>query len=155
MRNIISLTFLFLSLASFSQRVSFEDPDLTFSFKKPKNWEVFDDGYVVKASPSAQDTASIYFSITYFEDAQPPGMNPFENENEKNSSIDFQKWIRKIAGEKAEYRIESSDNSVETLYRFKWDDQRFELTTKQPSPAKNPQNSEVFNRIIRSIRIGR
>ncbi|MEQ9022242.1 MAG: hypothetical protein RLN82_05720, partial [Pseudomonadales bacterium] len=77
MRSIISLLLLSaISFSGFAQRVTFNDPDLTFSFKKPKDWQVFDDGYVVKISPSAQDTANIYFSFTYFESAQPIGVLP-------------------------------------------------------------------------------
>ncbi len=154
MRNTISLLLLALSFSGFGQRISFEDPDLTFSFKKPKDWQVFDDGYVVKISPSAQDTANIYFSITYFEDAKSIGSTQFENNLEKKSPSDgFRLRIGRIAGSKAKYLIETSDNSTKTRYHFIWGDQRFELITKQPLPIKNPRNSEVFNRIIRSIRI--
>ena len=150
MRNTISLLLLFLTISGFGQRMTFEDPDLTFSFKKPKNWQVFDDGYVVKVSPSVKDSADTYFSITYFEDAQPFGESLFADAGENQSN---ESGTAKITGETAIYHKKTETGLIHTSYTFKKYDQRFEIITMQPAPIKNPRNLEIFKRIIRSIRI--
>lgn len=71
MRSLISFIFFLLLLTGYAQRIEFEDPDLTWSFKQPKSWVLVDDGYVVKVSPSMQDTATTYLTITYFESPKP------------------------------------------------------------------------------------
>lgn len=71
MRHSISLLIFLYSFASFSQRASFEDPGLTFSFKKPKNWVLVDDGYEIKVSPYMRDTSHTYLTLTYFEYPEP------------------------------------------------------------------------------------
>lgn len=146
MRITISLILLFSCFFAFSQRVSFEDPDLTFSFVKPKKWEVFDDGYVVKVSPSAQDSASTYFTITYFEDAQSFGL--FPNAGTKNKISNSSSKI-KIDGEPAKAEIKMINGSHKGSYTFMKYGQRFELKTATTQKRQN----RVFRKIIRSIRI--
>lgn len=153
MRNTISLLLFLLSFYALGQRVSFEDPDLTFSFKKPKNWHVFDDGYVVKVAPSVKDSASTYFSITYFEDAQPSRDIQFADSIDSTSNPCLGKT--KIAGVLTKYCVETTSNAIQTQYHFTKYGQRFELVTLQPSPIKDPRNIVVFNHIIRSIRIAK
>ncbi|MEO9482065.1 MAG: hypothetical protein ABJG47_01380 [Ekhidna sp.] len=147
MRIIISLIFLLVTLTSFSQRISFEDPDLVFSFEKPKKWEVFDDGYVVKVSPSEKDTASTYFTITYFEDAESfgffprtePAINPHDIASPKIN----------IDGEVASLVEKKQDNSFLNTYTFQKYGQRFEIKTL----AASPKTKRIFRKIIRSLRI--
>lgn len=147
MRNTISLVLLISSFFSFSQRISFEDPDLTFSFKKPKNWEVFDDGYVVKVSPSARDTANIYFAITYFENAQPFGI--FSNVTPAGDEDGIIFNALKIAGSDAKNRQEIEDKTFLNSYTFRKYNQRFELKTS----TTNPKDQRIFRRIIKSIKV--
>lgn len=147
MRITISLLLIFSSLFTFSQRVSFEDPDLTFSFKKPKSWQVFDDGYVVKVSPSARDSANTYFTITYFENAQPYGLLPTATPASSTKAADFN--TVKIAGESAKQFEESAKNEYLNKYQFTKYGQRFEIKTSSTYPKAN----RTFRKIIRSIRI--
>ena len=148
MRIIISLLLIFSTILTFSQRVSFEDPDLTFSFKKPKSWQVFDDGYVVKVSPSVADSASIYFTITYFENAQPFGSWPTATPASKTSeNTDF--TTVKIAGENARKFEESIESLSLNRYQFTKYGQQFVLKTSSTSPKTN----RIFRKIIRSIKI--
>ncbi|WP_462248072.1 hypothetical protein [Ekhidna sp.] len=147
MRIITSLFILVLSNIAYSQRLSFEDPDLTFSFEKPKEWEVYDDGYVVKVSPSVLDSANIYFTITYFEDAQGFGLFPnkehIEVDNKQKSST------LKIDGKTAKVGEEKKDGSNLSTYTFMKYGQRFELKT---SSTKKKQK-RIFRKIISSIQI--
>ena len=147
MRNTISLFLLLSALSTFAQRVSFEDPDLTFSFKKPKNWQVFDDGYVVKVSPSAADSATIYFTITYFENAQPFGL--FSNARPADSPkvLDFE--TIKIAGKEAKVRKWVEGKAYLHAYTFRKYGQHFQLKTA----TLDPQNQRIFRRIIKSIKV--
>jgi len=71
MRLSISFFVLMYSMNGLAQRVSFEDPGLTFSFKKPKDWVVVDDGYEIKVSPFMRDTSHTYLTMTYFEYPEP------------------------------------------------------------------------------------
>ncbi|MEP1033721.1 hypothetical protein [Ekhidna sp.] len=149
MRITISLILIASYFFSFCQRISFEDPDLTFSFKKPKNWEVFDDGYVVKASPSARDSADTYFTITYFEFAQPSGSFPTAKPVIESFDKGFTKT--KINGIKAKC-IEIKNGEYRTNeYEFVKYGQRFEIKTS----ARDPQINRIFRKIIRSILIKR
>lgn len=147
MRIITSLLIFSISLASYCQRVEFKDPDLTFSFKKPKGWEVFDDGYVVKVSPSAQDSASIYFSITYFENAEPYGSFPTVQPADDNFEPSTE--TLQIAKETADLRKKNENDWQIRLYSFMKYGQRFEIKTVSSSEVHEPS----FQKIIRSIKI--
>ena len=148
MRSITSWILICISISCFSQRVSFNDPDLTFSFKKPKNWEIFDDGYLVKASPSALDSANTFFSITYFEDAQPfDGLGLASNSG--NATTD-RKSI-KIDKVKATYFIKKEDGDEVKQYQFYKKGQRFSVVTKYPMSDKTP--SRKLLKMVKSIRI--
>ncbi len=146
MRNTISLIFLFTCLFSYSQRVSFEDPDLTFSFVKPKKWEVFDDGYVVKVSPSAKDSASTYFTITYFEDAQSFGLFPIAG---VEGDVATASSKMKIDGAPAKYDTKVKNGTQLGSYTFMKYGQRFELKTA----SNHKKQNRIFRKIIRSIQI--
>ncbi|WP_370089800.1 hypothetical protein [Ekhidna sp.] len=151
MRIIISLTLLLLIVSASAQRVTFDDPDLTFSIKKPKGWEVFDDGYVVKVSPSMQDTASTYFSITYFEGAQPYGEIIFEEQLQ----LDIKPaptGKTKIAGEPASYFEAIDEKSATIIYTFSKYNQRFELVTKSPITS---EHSRQLNSLVRSVKVSK
>ncbi|WP_436517442.1 hypothetical protein [Ekhidna sp. To15] len=147
MRITISLFLLVSTLFSFSQRVTFEDPDLTFSFKKPKNWEVFDDGYLVKVSPSSKDSADIYFTITYFENAQPFGELPSAERADKTKDADFTET--KIDGVIAKQREKMNGEYILHAYSFMKYGQRFEIKTS----TQGANNGRIIRRIIRSIQI--
>ena len=69
MRQFFFLIFLFHILISFSQRVSFNDPDLSFSFKKPSKWELVDDGFNISMYPRNPVEEIQQINITYFEAA--------------------------------------------------------------------------------------
>lgn len=155
MRQLLFLLFLTTTITSLAQRISFEDPDLTFSFKKPNDWQVFDDGYAVKVSPSPKDTTNTYFSITYFEDAQPFGIFPLTDglesaDGPKKKPISYR---GKIAGENAKYLETRTGNSIQTIYLFYKFGQRFQVITKEPLNGEDKKNERVFNRMIRSIRV--
>lgn len=150
MRIIISFFLLASAFLSFSQRVSFEDPDLTFSFKKPKNWQMIDNGYEVKVYPSAKDSSSTYFTITYFEDAKPSGeFNLGQHEEALKSArpLNF-----KIAGVPAKYASRNDKERIITRYQFYKFGQRFELKTSFSETNKS-KNERVFKRMIRSVKV--
>lgn len=147
MRISISLILLIVSIPTFSQRVTFEDPDLTFSFKKPKKWQVFDDGYVVKVSPSAKDSAQVYFTITYFENAQPVGLFPSAQPANSVEEVIFEKI--KIDGEYARRSEKSENDTHQQHYTFMKYGQRFEINTS----AQSEETNRIFRKIIRSIQI--
>jgi hypothetical protein len=52
-----------------AQRVSFDDPDLTFSFKKSKKWKMVDDGLNISIYPKKPTEEIQQINITYFENA--------------------------------------------------------------------------------------
>ncbi len=147
MRITISLFLLTTTLVSFSQRVSFEDPDLTFSFKKPKNWQVFDDGYVVKVSPSAKDSATVYFTLTYFEYAQPIGALPTAKPANHSDEEDYVQT--KVAGAAAKQRERMDGELTIINYTFVKFGQSFYLKTS----TDNIADQRIFRKIIRSVQI--
>ncbi|MEO9871072.1 hypothetical protein [Ekhidna sp.] len=154
MKSIISLLLITVSFAALSQRVQFEDPDLTFSFKKPKGWEVFDDGYLVKVSPSINDSSRNYFTITYFEDSQPfGGVNLLHSatalQQEKGA---YKTTGIKIDGVQAKYSEQKNKNTLVRLYTFYKYDQRFEIYTSI-FPSDNSTISRKTRKIVRSIQI--
>ncbi|WP_424961893.1 hypothetical protein [Ekhidna sp.] len=157
MRNTISLLALITSISVvFSQRITFNDPDLTFSLKKPKSWEVFDNGYVVKVSPSAIDTTDVYFTITYFESPTPIGSY--------SEIIDTplpEKSLEETAPQKVvtigQYRltmesreaIRDGTSFIQQKYEFDHLGQSWEITTCTPEPKVQ----KLFKRMIKSLRI--
>ena len=148
MRNTISALLLCVSFGCFSQRVSFNDPDLTFSFKKPKSWQVFDDGYLVKVAPSAVDSSDVYFSITYFEDAKPlDGLGFPSDTNKQDSTGQFTK-IDKI---QATYFVEKNARSELKKFHFYKKGQRFEVETKH-KPENKDQNHTLW-KMVKSIKV--
>ncbi len=147
MKNIISLLLFFTSIGCFSQRLSFDDPDLTFSFKKPKRWEVFDDGYLVKISPSTLDSADTFFSFTYFEDAKPfDGMG-----SALGSTNDLKKHSIKIDKVQASYTISQNAKKEIREYQFYKKGQRFVVKTGKI--MENKSTSRSLEKLVKSIRI--
>ncbi|SNT12897.1 hypothetical protein SAMN05421640_2408 [Ekhidna lutea] len=149
MRSIISLLILSISFGLLAQRVAFEDPDLSFSFKKPKGWEVVDDGYVVKVSPSIADTSTTCFAITYFESPKPVGDIPLDLQLQIDST-ETPTSKTKIAGEEANWFEETSENFISRHYTFFKFNQRFEITIKYPIESKYDKK---LKSIIRSIKV--
>ena len=152
MRSTISIVFLLLITSLSAQRITFNDPDLSFSFKKPKNWQVFDDGLVVKVSPSATDSAHTYFSITYFEDAEPFGGFPSVESQPGTPSEDLTPYSKKIAGKEANYQRVRGSNEQSATYVFHTFGQRFRIMTVQPLP-EDAGITQAFNRMIRSLKV--
>lgn len=157
MRSTISLLVFIVSISSaFSQRITFDDPDLTFSFKKPKGWEVFDNGYVVKISPSAVDTADIYFTITYFESPTPIGSfseiietplpdRPLE-EAAPQKIVNIGQYQLKMESRKA---IKEGTSFIQRKYQFDHLGQSWEITTCTPESKVQ----KLFKKMIKSLRI--
>ncbi|MEQ6166730.1 hypothetical protein AAOE16_06000 [Ekhidna sp. MALMAid0563] len=160
MRSTISLLVFIVSISSaFSQRITFDDPDLTFSFKKPKGWEVFDNGYVVKISPSAVDTADIYFTITYFESPTPIGSfreiidTPFPDKPLEEAApqriVNIGQYQLRMESRDA---IKEETSFIQQKYQFDHLGQSWEITTFAPEP-KAPKLHKLFKRMIKSLRI--
>jgi hypothetical protein len=150
MRLIIKLVFLFLFISqAFSQRLFFHDPDLSFSFKKPKKWKVIDDGYVVKVMPSLQDSAKTYLTLTYFEDAQPFGGL---TENDESPNDAGQIFKKAIAGEKTFLKADTIHSSLIRTFTFEKYGQRFELIIHHPLNIDKSVKRKL-DAIIYSIRV--
>ena len=158
---ISSLIILVSALTSFGQRVAFEDPDLTFSFKKPKHWELFDDGLVVKISPSKRDSASIYMTLTYYEDAIPIDgqenallVKPNEAaeaipELPTSNEVKIGKYMLKTGSKQT---LIDGESYLYQRYVFKNYEQRWEIITSRPEEEQE-QYSKVFQRVIKSLKI--
>lgn len=166
MRQFLFLAFLFQVFILFSQQVSFNDPDLTFSFKKPKNWKVFDDGYVIKVSPSAADTSTIYLSLTYFSSPKPMGgyVSGESPESLKNVSLTTNIESQtakhgpseKIMGQEVQSKEYIQNQDGENLnirvYTFQEANQQWEILTSAPKDERKKSNKE-FRKIMRTLRI--
>jgi len=151
----IALISLLFALDIHAQRITFEDPGLTFSLKKPKGWEVFDNGYVVLISPSAKDTATTFFSITYFEDAKPIGDSYVESDLiqvQEQKPKNLQPNPFRIAKEESAFKEESIDEYLRTTYTFTKFDQQFFIITNQVSATDNKRQIN-FRRMLKSIRV--
>lgn len=166
MLQFLSLTLVLFTLASFSQRVLFNDPDLSFSFKKPKNWKVFDDGYVIKVSPSAADTSTIYLSLTYFSSPKPMGgysssefpeslkhMNPTTNiESQPGKHGPSEKIMGQKVQSKEYLQNQDGENLNIRVYTFQEANQQWEILTSAPKDERKKLNKE-FRKIMRTFRI--
>jgi len=166
MRTILLALAFLSSLEVCSQRVTFQDPDLSFSFKKPKNWEFFDNGYVIKVSPSAADSSTTYLTLTYFSSPKPMGgyganefpeslntVNPADNigsQPEKNGPSE------KILGNDVQSREFIQDQEGEDLkvrtYTFREAGQQWEIIASAPK-GEGKKFNKVFRKIMRSLRI--
>ena len=166
MRQFFFLIFLFHILISFSQRVSFNDPDLTFSFKKPKNWKIFDDGYVIKVSPSEADTSTIYLSLTYFSSPRPMGgyvsgefpeslknVNPTTNiESQSGKHGPSEKIMGQKVQSKEYIQNQDGENLNIRVYTFLEANQQWKISTSAPKDERKESNKE-FRKIMRTLRI--
>ena len=152
MRIIISVIICLYTLSINAQRVEFNDPDLTFSFVKPKEWSLFDDGYRVLVSPSVKDSSNIYFSITYFEKPQPQELGLeedliIEEEFEQELvNVNF-----KIAKVEAQTYMQADAQGEKKVYIFEKFNHRFYIYTAE-NDSKNSFDG-VFKRILKSIRV--
>ena len=168
MRSTISfLLILLITFPILAQRVEFEDPDLTFSFKKPKKWELIDDGYVVKVSPSIRDTATVYVSFTYFEspsaidyssleaDTDVPVLVPMQSSDEYDDFSESGNPI-KIAGEKGSWSEKEITKEglqlKKRIYGFKKNNQRWKIAVSAPHSSFGSYE-RLFNRIIKSLKV--
>lgn len=163
----ILLYFLILSsFNAFSQRVEFNDPDLTFGFVKPTGWKVKDD-LVVMMVPADQsfESSSTFFSITYFEEPeQPEGSDlPLEkSEIEPSIPLDLKEFKASeigriyIANEVAlwasYYHTQNGKRIKAISYVFKKLNQRFEITISAPLDFFDKRNEDL-QKIISSINI--
>lgn len=164
MRTTISLVLLLFYLTASSQRVSFDDPDLNFSFKKPRSWELIDDGYVVKISPTLQDTAELFMTITYFEapslfgtstNPDLPQVIPFDSPNEDYGTVKDEGTIQinKVQAQYSTTHITKGSMMIEIRnYQFSKLGQSWELVTSSPTDVSK-SSSKQFNRILKSLRI--
>ena len=163
MRSIISLLALLAASFCIAQRISFEDPQLTFSIKKPKNWEVIDNGYVIKLTPSHQDSTTTFITFTYFEQATPFEESGFDGpqlviEEDFNQLYEAPLGDKKtkILGRRVTYR--STTILIEQLlvekrlYAFALNGLDWEIISscKQASAG---DYDRIFSRIARSLRI--
>lgn len=160
MRSLISSWFLIITFTSFSQRVTFDDPDLSFSFKKPKNWQIVDDGYVIKIAPTFADTATTYLSLTYFEDPAP--LNELSSEGMAVHLPEYQ--LQEIPfGEEVNLgtyltrmtstRLLTDDDVslIQKMYRFKDHGQQWEIITSYK--ASERKMNHTFEKVIKSLKI--
>ena len=165
MRTIISVLVLLYAFTSLSQRVSFEDPGLAFSFFKPKDWVMVDDGYYIKISPVMRDTANTYLTITYFEPPVPesnaagthftvievdsPAKNEFASymhSEDGVSILGFDVRPKRSLTEKQDIPLERR------FYDFYRQNKNWEIITSAHADEFNKYN-RTFKKILKSIRI--
>ena len=164
MRTTISLLILLCSLPVFCQRISFEDPGLTFSFKKPKNWVLVDDGYEIRVSPFMRDTAHTFLTMTYFDYPEPISNDVGTHfvitiESETKEDFKDHMWSddhmvickKKVLWKKRLFS--SSDVLIEQrFYDFDLQQKNWEIVTSVPS-EEFKKYQRKFKGIIRSFRI--
>ncbi|GAB4236704.1 MAG: hypothetical protein Tsb0034_11460 [Ekhidna sp.] len=155
MKIAISFLVCIISLSGMAQRLTYDDPDLTFSIKKPKKWEVFDDGYVVEVSPSVNDSSHTYLTITYFQKPLPPTgsedlelMTMLPQVGMEEVSITEKVKIGPYHTERSSI---SNDSLLQYLYHFEDHGQLWEIITSAPKTDIKAQKR--FLRLIRSIKI--
>lgn len=160
MRSLISSWFLIITITSFSQRVTFDDPDLSFSFKKPKNWQIVDDGYVIKIAPDLADTAITYLSLTYFQNPAP--LNEMLGEGlavqlpeSSLQEIPFGKEVNlgPYLTHMTSTRLLTDDDEslIQKMYRFKDHGQQWEIITSYK--ASERKMNHTFEKVIKSLKI--
>ncbi|MEM0941705.1 MAG: hypothetical protein AAGI25_18245 [Bacteroidota bacterium] len=165
MRVTIGLMVLLYSTDLLSQRVSFEDPELIFSFKKPKHWVIIDNEYVIKLSPSLRDTSFTYLTITYF--APPERINEETQsyfvlvDPETPAKSAFKSYMHsddpvKILGFKVRPKralITKKEIPLERrFYDFHRVDKNWEVVTSAPTHQYKKHHKE-YKSILKSLRI--
>lgn len=167
MKSFFSLLLIVLSTFTFSQRITFNDPDLTFSFVKPADWMVQDD-LVVKATPSNQsfESATTFFSITYYEDPEKPEEATIELVDSDVTSPPIPPNLQEFkagAGGKTDiaeetahwtsyYHTQDAIRIKAVSYRFMKFNQRFEITVSAPISSFEQMEKEL-EAILSSIKI--
>ena len=165
MRIITSLLILVYSFSSVSQRVSFEDPGLNFSFKKPKDWVMVDDGYVIKVAPFMEVIDHTYLTLTYFDYPEPTSndlgthFSVITIESETKEEFKDHMWSDDhivIFGKKVLYKKSlSSTNDIlleKRFYDFDLDKKNWEIVTSIPTSDLKKYHRK-FIAIIKSFKI--
>ena len=165
LRSTIVLLMILSYCSSMAQRVSFEDPGLTFSFKKPKDWVVVDDGYVIKVSPFMRDTATTYLTMTYFDYPEPISNDEGTHfsvvsiESQAKEEFKDHMWSdehieiyeKKVLWKRA--MISKDDVLIERrFYDFDLDKKNWEIVTSIPEKDLDLYHKK-FIAIIKSFRI--
>ncbi|WP_420575856.1 hypothetical protein [Ekhidna sp.] len=167
MRQFLFLAFLFQVFILFSQRVSFNDPDLSFSFKKPSKWELVDDGFNISMYPKKPVEEIQQINITYFEAASEESFDTVP----LNKIIEFRQELLEV--NKPAYKligsIKKSDHKDSELYTctysFKLEkrtainrtfyfmrfNQRFELTCSASTIETLNEMDQVIEKIIDTL----
>ncbi len=165
MRILTSLLIVLCALSAFCQRVSFEDPGLTFSFKKPRDWVMVDDGYEIRVSPFMRDTAHTFLTMTYFDYPEPISndvgthFSVITIESDTKEQFKDHMWSDEhlvIHGKKVLLKkrlITSNDLLLEQrFYDFDFQQKNWEMVTSVPSEDFKKYQRK-FERILRSFRI--
>lgn len=165
MRILISLFSISIFFSTHAQRMTFEDPGLNFSVKKPKHWVLIDDGYVVKISPYMSDTAYTFLTLTYFEHSKPmsnsDGTFFTVVKMESDNKLEFGNYMWsddyiEIAEKKVKWKrsmITKDDILIEKrFYDFDLDNKNWEIVISAPSDEFKSYYSK-FKSMIRSFRI--
>ena len=165
MRSIISLLVLLSAVGLNAQRIYFEDPGLKFSFKKPKNWVVTDDGYVIKVSPFMRDTAHTFITMTYFDYPEPSSnedgtfFSVITIESEAKEEFKDHMWSddhvvicdKKVLWKRA--MVSKDDVLLERrFYDFDLDRKNWEIVTSVPKADDKRYRKKLLS-IIKSFRI--
>ena len=141
MKTLTALILVGFFFTASAQRVKFQDPDLKFSFRKPKSWQTFDNQYVIKISPSAKDTSTIYLCSTYF--APPMPMDGILNEdisallptasvaNRFADISESNEYIR-LFKRKVKWKSKTVDHILFKFYQTTYLGQKWEVVTAAP-----------------------
>ena len=165
MRISISISILIVTISAFGQRVIFEDPELTFSFKKPKDWVMLDDGYEIKIAPVMADIHQTYLTVTYYDYPEPTSNGAGTHFSiltiESDTKEEFKDilWSNDhvlICGKKVLWKKSlSSTNDVlieKRFYDFDLDKKNWELVTSIPTKDQKKYHRKFIS-IIKSFRI--
>lgn len=166
MRISISILFLFIGVLGYAQnRVSIQDPDLTFSYILPEDWTNIDDPYYhYILPPKSKKCDSVAVALTYFEgkcadldecfDGEVKGAFPneypgFKIENSGKDRIQDidSKWI-----EFSYHTEESSEKKIALYYSFISHNQLFTIFFGAQKDCFAKNEAAVF-KLIQSLEI--
>lgn len=160
LRTISLLIVIHLTAAySQAQKTTIEDPDITFSFKKPKGWTLKDDGYYLNLYAPAADTDSLdYISFTYYElpsgtteanevmlqraDTKEPNYRLISTENIQ---------LKKTAASIEEY-LHDSEMTQLLICEFDLHQQLFECRLKTFG-SENGASKKAFKQFLKSLNV--
>ena len=163
MRIITSLLLVSCISSINAQRVKFQDPELRFSFKKPSSWEIFDNGYIIKASPSVKDTSTIYLTITYFTPPKP--MEGLSEEDlatlipESSVATQFQdfpdsKQFIRLFNRKVKWKVAQHNDLELRFYGVTHLEERWEVVASAPK-SRYSYYHEAFHKMVKSLKAKR